>query len=341
MAALAAMTTYLGYGFAVLHPSRSIYLPVLTLAIPFLQALCILLAFLLVWKNKTAALVALSPLIMDLGFFQAALSLHFPLQKRSNTISLLTWNTESLNFYHNTNSRKLHLSKSALRWLVSHPAQIKFLQEFVDLPYNQDFHTKKIFEDNGQQFVFLPYLVDVAGGKHGLAIATKGKIVRYGQLDFSSGSQAALWADIVLGRDTVRAVCVHLQSMAFKDTDFEVEDEKSLHHVLSRYARFCRIRSNQVLDLLNFFRRCPYPVVLAGDFNDPSHSYNHWKLSAWLTDCFSDSGLGMGFTLAKKPYFVRIDRIYVGTLFKPVGCRIIRELPVSDHFAVEAEVFRY
>jgi len=55
---------------------------------------------------------------------------------------------------------------------------------------------------------------------------------------------------------------------------------------------------------------CPYPVVLAGDFNDTPVSYAYNQTRKYLTDSFVESGSGVGCTyIGDFPSF-RIDYVF-------------------------------
>jgi endonuclease/exonuclease/phosphatase family metal-dependent hydrolase len=303
------------------------------LTVPFWQFLSLVLALLNFGRKE--GLVLAMPLIMDLGFFQANLgSQLWPThpKKSDHALQVLSWNTESLNYYEQTSSKGRVLSKQALDWLIDHPADIKFMQEFIDLAKNPFYQTQRLFSQAGQEVVFLSLYDDAEKNKHGIAIATRGKVLEKGFFELNQAlKDRAFWVDIAFGERKVRAICVHLESMAFEDKSFEA---KNLNKTFDRYLTFSMIRTKQIQDICDLIAQSPNPVILAGDFNDPAHSHNHFLLSKILQDGF-EAGLGSGFTLRKKPYWVRIDRIYCQKPYFPIQHRVIKGLTASDHYAVE------
>ncbi len=307
-----------------------VYARVWALTTPIWQVMCLIYCILF-FKTLTS-LLTLMPLVMDFGFFECSLSSHL-FEKRKSDFRVLTWNTESLNFYESKNKEK-YLSKKALDWLIEHPADIKFMQEFIDMPKNPDYHTQRRFSQAGQDMLFLSQFDDIEKNKHGIAIATRGRIIEGGKVPDSTNilNNKALWADIVLKDDTLRAICAHLEPMSFTDRTFE---PANWQYALKRYVSFSKTRTLQTQALLAFIRKSPYPVVLGGDFNDPPYSHNHYLLNQHLQDSFHAS-TGLGFSLKKKPHVVRIDRIYSSRHFRATKSRILKNIPISDHFPIES-----
>ena len=82
--------------------------------------------------------------------------------------------------------------------------------------------------------------------------------------------------------------------------------------------------------------RSPYPVLLAGDLNDPPYSYTSDQLADELQNAWATVGLGPGFTYNGRLPGLRIDQQFAGPQWQVRGCRVHREINWSDHFPVEA-----
>ena len=81
----------------------------------------------------------------------------------------------------------------------------------------------------------------------------------------------------------------------------------------------------------------PYPVILAGDFNDTPSSYTYRTMKGDMTDGFRDSGSGYGGTFRYLGGVLRIDYIFYDDAFEGIRYYMPPE-DVSDHKAVVAEL---
>lgn len=156
---------------------------------------------------------------------------------------------------------------------------------------------------------------------NGTVIFSRYKPLNSGYIAFGGASNVngALWADIVLpGKDTVRVYCCHFQSnqlskreqiKASDVQDQEVAVRKSKNIVKLLKAGFER-RSEQVGLVCDHMEECPYPIILAGDFNDTQLSYAYRMLRGDGKDAFVESGKGLGNTYVGPFPSYRIDYIF-------------------------------
>jgi endonuclease/exonuclease/phosphatase family metal-dependent hydrolase len=79
----------------------------------------------------------------------------------------------------------------------------------------------------------------------------------------------------------------------------------------------------------------PYPVIVAGDFNDTPVSYSYRKIRKGLNDSFVSSGYGAGFTYRGKYPPNRIDYILYDN---SLDCKVfnIFRIRYSDHYPIAA-----
>ena len=81
----------------------------------------------------------------------------------------------------------------------------------------------------------------------------------------------------------------------------------------------------------------PYPVILAGDFNDTPSSYTYREMKGALTDGFRRCGNGYGGTFRYLGGLLRIDYVFYDDTFECVRYYMPSEV-VSDHKVVIAEL---
>ena len=93
------------------------------------------------------------------------------------------------------------------------------------------------------------------------------------------------------------------------------------------------VRSLQANRLAESIKSSPYPVILAGDFNDTPASYAYHIISKGLNNAFVLRGKGFSRTYVESKYPLRIDHILSSKSMKPRSYRR-PALPYSDHFPV-------
>lgn len=139
-----------------------------------------------------------------------------------------------------------------------------------------------------------------------------------------------LQADVVILQDTVRVFSVQFTSYML--TRDELRGRQFLSMAGKMKATFRR-RASQVKQLASLVAASPYPVIVAGDFNDTPASYSYRHVAAGLQDAFLATGLGWGRTLSYLSPTLRIDYILPDERFSIKGCRVLK-MPQSEHFPV-------
>lgn len=183
----------------------------------------------------------------------------------------------------------------------------------------------------------------------GLAIFTKYPIVKqYSKIwnrVAAPNINGFICADVVYGNDTVRIVNTHLWSMgvrinkafdAFKQGEikrffFEISD------TMTRLKEGFNARDKQVAEVESYVVGSKYPVIICGDFNETPFSYTYGKLSLNFRNAFEEAGQGLGFTLNRHPYCVRIDQQFFSSDWQVQSCKTIPSINFSDHFPVMAQ----
>ncbi|MEZ0540347.1 endonuclease/exonuclease/phosphatase family protein [Fibrella arboris] len=154
-----------------------------------------------------------------------------------------------------------------------------------------------------------------------------------------------LCADIAYGADTIRVVNVHLWSMGVRTSKaidalatgdlrrFFVE----LGDTFQRLKEGFQHRNTQLQEVESYVAGSRYPVIICGDFNETPMGYSYGKLSQNFRNAFEEAGHGLGFTLNRHPYCVRIDQQFVSQDWQIRACQTLSGVSFSDHFPVLAE----
>ena len=154
-----------------------------------------------------------------------------------------------------------------------------------------------------------------------------------------------LCADIAYGTDTIRVVNVHLWSMGVR-TSQVIDALKAgkpslffteLGDTFSRLKEGFEYRDEQLSEVESYVVGSRYPVIICGDFNETPLGYSYGKLTQNFRNAFEEAGQGLGFTLNRHPYCVRIDQQFVSNDWHIKACRTLSGISFSDHFPVLAQ----
>jgi len=198
---------------------------------------------------------------------------------------------------------------------------------------------------------FLPYndtitLCQTSKSHNCLGIHTRFPIIRRERIDYdmqTSNGSAAWWLQV--GKDTVIVVNNHFESCHLNqkdrskyeqmlngemDRDSARQESKML---LVKLAEANAKRSKQIDIVCQYVQEHEgYPILLCGDFNDNPISYSHHAMSQLLTDCYVESGRGIGLSYNQKGILFRIDHLFCSSHFEPVNSKIDDKMDASDHY---------
>lgn len=271
-------------------------------------------------------------------------------------LRLLSANVRIFNVYAELRDPDFTSSKAFIAWLAASPADVLCLQEFYNEPRGsrengQVFRSaERLGRGSGRHAFVSTSLTNRIGAAFGLAIFSRFPIVRRGTVPFGKLSQNhAMWADLARpggpGRprpDTVRVFNLHLQSMSLAENDIVAASttqaglRDKAPNLLRRFRNGAVARAWQTDTVLARVRRSPYPVLLAGDFNDLPYSYPYDQFAGALTNAWAAAGLGLGATYHGRLPGLRIDQQFAAAPWQVLGCRVHDEILWSDHFPVEA-----
>lgn len=182
----------------------------------------------------------------------------------------------------------------------------------------------------------------------GLATYSAYPIVNRGKILFEThGGNLCIYTDILVNNDTVRVYNVHLESIGLSPEDHifvenminvsqngNEEIKSSGRKIIGRMkAAFIR-RSAQANKIAAHIAECPFPIVMAGDFNDTPSSYVYKTFSKHLNDSFK-KGRGTGQTYIGPIPGFRIDYIMHSDEFETLKYNTGKE-EYSDHYPIWA-----
>lgn len=177
---------------------------------------------------------------------------------------------------------------------------------------------------------------------------SKFPIIRMGEIRFEHSANMVLFSDMVTReKDTVRVYNCHFQSYRITPEDYSITDPErtgSNEQQLMEARQISRkmilafsIRARQSRIVAEHIRKCLYPVIVCGDFNDTPVSYTYHILGKQLKDTFVEAGVGISNTFNGISPFLRIDYILCSPFFKVASYQ--RDLvDLSDHSPVVAVI---
>lgn len=314
------------------------------LAYPYLLLLNLLCAIVWVVFLRYEALISVFVILIGLTHFSNYLKLNKPSGDRTGTFKVESYN---LRLFNNFESRSAGNSeKKILELLKNQQPDIICLQEvyFVGDPDQKE----KAFKSTlgGNYYLHSKLIKSGQNRYYGIATLSKFPIVARGDIIHPSSSSLSIYTDILVGKDTFRIFNNHLQSFRLqrmersflRELTEAVDDKETLNEIksISESLRngFIRraVQAQAVKARINI---SPYPVIVAGDFNDTPVSYSYRKIRKGLSDSFVSSGYGAGFTYKGKYPPNRIDYILYDNALECRQFDIIK-VRYSDHYPIIA-----
>lgn len=322
-------------------PQKVHFIIFLPLFIPLCVVLNIILIliFSLSFRRNFLKAIAFALLFLFAGYKYAGRTYQWNRAEISDdSLKILSYNVRVFNLGQPSESQS---RESAIDWIQKTDARIVCVQEYYSNDRIKEFHTEKIFSKTFPFRYIAPYY-DIPPQKIGLAILSKNKIVRSGEIAFNSSTfNQAIFADILLNKgNIVRIYNLHLQSMNIDKNFFsEIPVEKNLLvTTLNKYRSGTLERSEQLKQVLKHIASSPYPVIVCGDFNDIPYSYVYEQFRKYLMNGFEEKGNGFGFTYSGNYSFLRIDNIFASRQIKFLDFKTHNSVMESDHFPISATV---
>ena len=188
------------------------------------------------------------------------------------------------------------------------------------------------------------YTVESNQGKGvGLATFSRYPVIKTSRIPFDNSVNQAVYSDILIHQDTIRVINVHLQSVKFGQENYSFLDTLSLKYsnrqlegalnigVRLRDAFAMRAEQARIID--RYIEASPYPVIVAGDFNDTPVSYAYRRVSGDLQDAFKSRGRGIGNTYAGDLPLLRIDHLLFDDAFRIKSFSRVKK-KFSDHYPI-------
>ncbi len=303
--------------------------------------------FWLVFKPKYI-FISLVPMLIGWKSISVFFAFHIPdkfdYNKSENSVRIVQWNVARFTEWKRNNNKGSQTRLKMMDLIKEQKADVLCMQEFFtstdSIYYNNLNHVMK---ELGYPYFYYSWDDDGYMQWNGQIIFSRYPFVDTGMIRFPAPSipEALIHADIVVNQDTLRIYTTHLQSVRFRQEDFEnIEKIKNTDDDMVQKSRgiFSKLkygllhRSIQADMMKEEISRSPHPYVLTGDFNDVPNSYTYFTVKGReLKDAFLATGFGVGKTFSDIAPTLRIDYMFVT---KDVGIkqfnRVVRNY--SDHY---------
>ena len=237
--------------------------------------------------------------------------------------------------------------ETVYEYLKEQDADIVCLQEDVDSwrRYVMQWY-KKIYAYNDTT-IFDPQDASF----NGVGIHTKFPILKKERIKYKSSANGSVAYFLKVNNDTIIVINNHLEGTNLSKEDRAkyqkmikgemVKDTAKAEtlFLLDKLGKQAAIRAPQaeaVHDYIESHRN--YPIIVCGDFNDSPISYSRRTIAQGLTDCFQETGKGIGLSYNQKGFYFRIDHILCSEQFKPYNCNIDNEMDASDHYPISCRL---
>ncbi len=165
------------------------------------------------------------------------------------------------------------------------------------------------------------------------AIFSKFPMVSGGMVEFPDSRNNTLYADVLIGYDTIRVYNVHLQSYRIGSRRFLLRDYGT--RFLGRLSAVAALHRQQAALIRKHLAQSPYPVLVCGDFNSAPFSNVYRQMKAGFQDTYAGRGAGLGTTYSLKGIPYRIDYILADGAFEVLAHRNY-QVRLSDHYPLMA-----
>ena len=333
-------------------PTSSWVVAVLGLIFPVLLALMI--AFVFLWLILKLRRAWFSIIILLAGYKSIAVfwafnpASGFESTKKTNQIRIASWNVARFLEWKRNNNEKSQTRLKMLDQIKKQSPDILCLEEFFHSPDSAFYDNISEIKAMGYPYSYFSYDPDGDLQYIGSAIFSKYPMLDTGLVRYFRPSmpEALVHADIKVNNDTIRIFTTHLQSVQFRQRDYEAiaeikNAEDSLYAnsktVLAKLRKAITLRSSQADIARQIMDDSPYPTVFCGDLNDTPNSYTYFTIRGNMQDAFLKKGFGIGRTYSSLSATLRIDYILTDDNFRiSQFTRVVKYL--SDHFMIMADV---
>ena len=178
-----------------------------------------------------------------------------------------------------------------------------------------------------------------------IGIHTRFPILKKERIHYPSRTNGSVAYYLLIENDTVIVINNHLESSHLSTDDrnrYEemIKGEMERHtakaetiELAGKLSEAMAIRAEQADSVHSYVEHHRhYPIIVCGDFNDTPISYTRRRIADGMTDCYVETGRGLGISFNRRGFYFRIDHMMCSEKIIPYACEIDNDIDVSDHY---------
>ena len=340
-----AFALLISYLSVIINPDDFVLPAFFGLAYPFLLLINILMSVIWLMLLRFEALISVAVIAIGFTNFSNYIKLTRPAGDKTNTFKIISYNVRLFNYFENRNGS--NSEKKVIDFLKAQKSDIICLQEFFLSGNPEEKQADITASLGGKYYSHLKVTGRSKNGSYGIVTFSKYPIVRKGEIIHPGSSSLSIFTDVLIDKDTFRIYNNYLQSFrlrrmerSFIEEITESDDKETMAEVksvsISLKKGFVK-RAIQAQVVKFYINRSPFPVIVAGDFNDTPVSFAYRKIRKGLNDSFVNSGYGAGFTY-KGNYppnridYILYDNALINSYFEIIRVRYSDHYPIISYF---------
>ncbi|HUW93937.1 MAG TPA: endonuclease/exonuclease/phosphatase family protein [Bacteroidales bacterium] len=331
---------FLAYLSVYINPTVTAVPALFGLSYPYIVAANIVMVVLWAAKRNWFALISVAAILLGTGYIHNFIRFRNHGVEEHHDLKLMSYNIRLFNFYEE-NEKNSH--KRMLQLLKNEDPGILCLQEYF-VKGSPAAGEQSLREGlGGRLYTHFKLIKSGSESHYGIATITRYPIINRGDIMHPGSSSLTIFTDIVANADTFRIYNNHLQSFRLKKVEGTLLSEITgevqagsvgeIKNIFKSLMRGFASRAVQVARVRKHIETSPYPVIVAGDFNDTPVSYTYHKMRRGLKDAFVEAGYGAGFTYKGKYPPNRIDFVLYTDGIKCIDFDIVK-VRYSDHYPI-------
>lgn len=327
-----------GYSYLI-DPMKFSLVAVLGIFFPIFLAINVLFLVFWLFFYRRAALLPMATLIACYFPVRTYIGINMPSDPPKNAIKVMSYNV--LNFHGMQDSPTDEHKEKIVDFLINSDCNIICLQEA----------NEKSLTEHGRERLRKAYPyhhIDVKPGQmNAMSLYSKYEIIWSDTIAYESVANISVAYILKTELGKTLVINNHLESNRLSPSDRNnvrnmVSGEMAVDSVgkesrslFAKLTESALIRNHQAKAVARFVEsHGDMPVILCGDFNETPISFNHKMMGKNLTDCFVESGIGPGWSYCHSGMRVRIDNIMCSSHFEPYACKVLSDIPYSDHYPI-------
>lgn len=291
------------------------------------------IGFVLFWLLVKRRIVVLPVvgMLMCAGSIRTYCPINLPSDPPEGSLKVLTYNVMAFG----TDRAADWKDNAIVNYIIDCDADFVCLQEAMKS------NTGDAFDVLQQKY---PYQDMQSNSNNYLAFLSKYPILSAEQIMYTSVGNYSFAYEVKVDEDTLIVVNNHLESYRMnmddrdkykdlvkhpKSDDAKVKYKELVEKLVAANA----VRGPQVDSVAAYVeKKAGRHIIACGDFNDPSISYTHRRLTEHLNDAYTRSGNGPGISYNLSGMYFRIDNILCSPNITPYGAVVDNFMKESDHY---------